>query len=313
MLNQSVPLGDDLKSILIEKAYRFWKRDFSEDVRNVNLELAKYQQVSAGFREDIPAIPFSSYPFDLFPGNCIAIIGLNPAYQNPKKLTAYREQVELQQFHKEGRAGFNKFLKNRADYFTESNLNYHGGHFTKLGGFLGRTLLSNAAEYSVDDKLNCSMKIFRNFVFVSDFLPWFSENTKNTSAQKVSSSKSDSLMMYRSLLSDILCVLKPRWIQCNGLQMAQYAECVFGLGEGGLIERRYGENEKWRILVSRIEIEPSDDLKEIVQPLRTFLCLHNFTSSRSGQSFKHFSKMSECLRTWIGDEERFQFDMLSPR
>jgi hypothetical protein len=119
-----------------------------------------------------------------------------------------------------------KYHDLRKGYFDDESRIYYGTYFTRLGRLIGEKQLHIDIAPKLD-RAKFAKRIFRDYVFKADFMPWFSTGTGGIDWDKVADSRDDALVEYHRLLTSFLIALKPCWIQCNGKGARKVAERLF--------------------------------------------------------------------------------------
>lgn len=201
----------------------FLRRNYESDANGLNETLSRPGK-SAGFAATMPPIPYTGNPFALTTGNCIALFGLNPrwrSWSDPWAQLEYKPYRALINGLHDGTEGsLDKILRFRAAYFDEGCEYYYGKYFTRLGKYIGENFLNQTCTETPNI---FARRAFRNHIFKSDLLPWFSENTSAIDWARVASSSEAALDNYYSLTHSLLALLRPRWIQINGTQSLEHA------------------------------------------------------------------------------------------
>ena len=119
---------------IIDSLHNFMKRDYSKDVEELNLLLAKSN--SADLRPESPPIPFTENPWSKVKGECTLLVGINPKWHEPGSKTGQfeseiSESISLINRFRDGDEDcFSKYLDQRKNYFREGF--EYGGHFTYI-------------------------------------------------------------------------------------------------------------------------------------------------------------------------------------
>ena len=74
---------------LVDALYRFMKRDYSQDVRELNRALAETE--TADLRSEAPPIPFTGDPWSKVKHECTLLVGINPKWHEPGSKTGQYE------------------------------------------------------------------------------------------------------------------------------------------------------------------------------------------------------------------------------
>lgn len=281
---------------------RFLCRNYEEDQKRLNKLLALPGRATAGLIEDMSPLPFAGHPFDpALRGRCIALLGINPKWlgwdhpvHGPKEYRPLRDYINTLRDDKTALDGFLRF---RARYFTRENDFYYGRYYTKLGGLIGNRWFGDLIKLYSDPKSR-AISVFRTHVFKADILPWFSMDTAGIDARRLPSDD-DALSDYKLVLRAFLRLVRPRWIQFNGLQALPLIEGVLAttlrphtvLIGGGHMTCCLG----W---CSNPEITD--------KPLPVLV--HGFTNSAAGpQSQDKFNAIADAFERWVDDPRRFDF------
>lgn len=188
----------------------FWSRDYTGDVALLNEALRKPTAASAGFESAPPSI-LTGNPFALSPGECVAVIGLNPKWQPTMDISD--EIRAARQEHSSG--NFSAYEARRARYFAAVSPEYYGRYFTKLGRRIGESIFG---EHAPDAR-----ELFRTRAFKFDLLPWFSVDTGKIDADRISEDV-DPLRAWRRVIEAALSHLRPTMIVLNGCGMRSLTE-----------------------------------------------------------------------------------------
>lgn len=212
----------------------FMIRDYRRDSAALN---KAFNVSDSAFAEDMPPVPYTGNPFSLNSGHCIAFLGLNPrwlGWNNPWANIEYYEYKRIVDAFRMGESNLDALLAHRAVYFNDGIRYYYGRYFTSAGRFIGEHMLEiDRKEQKASD---FSRNVFNKYVFKTDLIPWFSNNTRGIDWHKAANSNIDALIQYRELLLKFIDSLQPRWIQCNGLEARPLIEETF---EATLHEHRH--------------------------------------------------------------------------
>ena len=197
-----MPIDAKSESEIKLKLKEFLRRDYREDVNRLNENLG--HRGHAGFTDQVPPLPFAGDPFALEPGNCIALLGINPKWKEPKEDVETKHDLNRQRlkscidlFCRGDDKQFDEFLTLRASEFTEGP--YYGQYYTKLGNHLFREWFQGKVS-TVKEGRAAAKEVFRRYVLKTDLLPWFSENTKKIDAKKLASADDPALIAYCEIL-----------------------------------------------------------------------------------------------------------------
>jgi hypothetical protein len=285
----------DWRDSFIDSFAKFMKRDYREDQRRLNSRLARVNSTSAGFIPDLPPIPFNSNPLTVEENACIAVLGINPKYNDkmPQQYETLRRATK--HLREGGKKEAIEWLQVRSDYYADGSTDYYKTYFNRIGNHIDKAWKVGPARNTKDAR-----SLFRSRIFKSDVLPWFSVDTKDIDQNKLSAAEADdcALKEFRALLGSAIAAAKPRWIQVNGLQlrdtMSAFFDCDFA--ELSKFERGHSHTALagWTTLNGSAP--------------RTPVLLHGFLSSASGpQSPEAFFKIARTFETFVQEPERFVF------
>jgi hypothetical protein len=286
-------LEAEYETELKRRIFQFLSRDHELDIAKLNVDLALKKSFGAGFDLKLPPIPYTGNPFLLTPGNCIAVLGINPKALDDKKDNADREFGPLiacvQSLRSGDQGALSRYLALRAGYFDDDSEIFYKPYFTKLGGHLAREWFGHS-EIEPSAKAAIAKRIFRQYVFKADILPWFSANTAQVDPVRLANVRgsNDALHAYYELLSLFLVALKPRWIQINGLQMNELVRSFLNIGDLETIQ----VDVKHRIMFGNARVFPPLGTSVLIPVL-----IHGFTNSPSGpQTAKAFNSVASAFR-----------------
>jgi hypothetical protein len=289
-----MPIDVDSEAQIKTKLKEFLRRDYRQDIERLNESLGNGGD--AGFTGKMAPVPFAGNPFALDPGNCIAVLGINPKWKDPQKDAESEHDLNRQKlkscvdsFCAGDDKQFDEFLAARASDFSGGS--YYGPYFTKLGNHLFREWFHGKVS-AVKEGQPAAKEVFRRYVLKTDLLPWFSVGTAKIGAKKLASSNDPALMAYYETLDVLFHALKPKWIQFNGSSMRDTIEVI--------------------VQTDLLRIE-TDDGKYIwvgrsKKMLDTPVLVHEFTNRAGGpQTPKQFHSVAQAFRSWIKDDEYFEF------
>jgi hypothetical protein len=244
----------------------------------------------------MPPLPFAGNPFALKPGNCIAVLGINPKWSDPikEKETDHdrirqdlKKCVEL--FCKGDDTQFDEFLRLRASEFSGGP--YYGNYYTRLGNHLFWEWFQGKVSAAKKGQA-AAKEVFLRYVLKSDLLPWFSVNTDNIDSEKVRRSQNPALLLHFEILSLFIQKLKPRWLQFNGSQMRHTVEVIT---ETDL--KPIKTNDGMSIWVGRWG-----------KLSNTPIFVHGFVNSARGpQTANQFHAVAQAFRDELKDDSYFEF------
>jgi hypothetical protein len=203
-------------------AVELMMRDHVEDVRRLNSKLGHGN--SAELSEDVPPNPFVGDPGSLERGNCIAIMGINPALDRKMKPRFVKNEILIPMSCKEDFLAsrdiisFNRWIRKiRNYYFSDA---YNGGYFTTIGKKLGATWFIDRA--TSDPDLEMAKKILHNNTIKFDSIPYYSIEAKALSSNKVA----EQMDIDPALKCHVRCIealveeIQPQRLLVNGINVA---------------------------------------------------------------------------------------------
>jgi len=280
---------------------RFLSRDYVADQVRLNKALAKKSCQGAGLAADMPPIPFTGSPFTLRPGNCIALIGLNPRWNGWASKHAPIEYLPLKRSTDVIRTGHLGEIENyiglRASYFKDDSVMYYGRYFNRLGNRINGAwrLLADTDFLRAND----ARRLFQRYIFKTDVIPYFSNNTSYIDTRRLADAqKTDAaLVKYQSMTFGLLSYLKPRWIQVNGLQMEQFIRSFLDIQFTEIKLAASG-----RILCGWVDLKNGSSAIPVL--------VHGFVGSRGGpQSDLSFGEVARSFEEFVGEPSRFTLGM----
>lgn len=188
------------------KISEFWQRPYRADVALLDHALATRNETSARL-EPVPPSILTGNPYNLQPGKCIAVVGLNPKWRG------YTQEIQISE-EEHRRRDFTAYERRRLNYFNPNSPEFYGGHFTKLQNRLSETLIR--AEPA---------SVFVAHAFIVDLLPWWSNDTKYIDQQKATLAI-EPLRAWKSVLNAFLAELQPAMIVMNGCGMRDLTEVL---------------------------------------------------------------------------------------
>ncbi|MGB1472677.1 MAG: hypothetical protein ACPG87_06325 [Candidatus Thalassarchaeaceae archaeon] len=200
---------------------RFMARDFRDDVLWLNNNLSKKNKPTANLRDDIPPIPFTGDPWAKARGDCTLFIGINPRFQDSTIPPNHREFgssiSSINRFHSGDDSGFEEFLSQRREYFT-NGLKY-GKHYT----FPGKMFQKH--WYDVENP-------WIQHVQSMDAVPWFSKTDEMDLDSLLDAYSSEEMFLaYRSVVEEVVELIQPKFIQLNGKKPRIIFEELYGIDE----------------------------------------------------------------------------------
>jgi hypothetical protein len=200
----------------------FLLRPYAKDIEELNSILPTNKKGAQALKEERPPIPFSGNPFLLTPGHCIAVLGINPNWNEGDFVRRKNEYDPLKSLIDGLRAGdvtcFDQFIRQRASFFSEDSKIYYGPYFSRLGGYIARAFFPDNFQKHVSSQ-RLAKEVFSKLVFKSDILPWFSRDASLLNPQALRRASAEPLQAWFALLRSFLVFLRPQFIQVNGFQM----------------------------------------------------------------------------------------------
>lgn len=276
-----------LVSELERQAVDLLKRDHEADITRLNAALAKKDRESAGLEISLPPVLFTGNPFKLTPGECVALIGINPRYQKPgqKKSGGRIEYPQLvgcvDRLRKGDVSLLDEYIDHRASFFDINSQMYYGKYFTGLGKLLSRHLGIGQSEAE-------PRSLFRKHVFKADALPWFSEDADAIDFDKLASCRDECWIEYYSFLTKMLGHLRPRWIQCNGKSSGKVLSAILGISLDTLSFTVDGKRQSIQV-----------GWAAIAGTVPTPILVHTFLSSVRVNHDGYGLRMAKIWREWL--------------
>lgn len=280
----------DVNTRIRQAAIDLMARDHVNDVNRLDAILGN--QNSATLSNRVPPNPYVGNPSNLVPGDCAALIGINP------RLDLDREG--FQEFEikipttcqanyartKDGAAFNTWFDKLHNFYHSEA---YYGRYFTKLGNHIGRSWFSSP-QPGEPAHVN-ARRVLSQHVLKIDAVPYYSVSDEMSPEKVVDAMENDPAMMtHRRLMEALFEECRPRHLQVNGKGTAgKMIKAVFGeigtfevIGEGNSsIEAGWGAIGRHRLPI----------------------LIHGFTNSPYGpQSPEAFRACVTNFQKWIIDQ-----------
>ena len=281
---------------------KLMSRDHVSDINRLDSILGKGE--SATLSNIVPPNPYVGNPGKLIPGECVALIGINPkldierpGFQHfdvnipTKSQKKYSKTNDYQAFE----PWFEKLHRYYDDrYFIYENGKkvdpYYGRYFTKLGNHIGRAWFNSPPPEKGPKHPNARM-VLENHVLKLDAVPYYSSSDKMESSNLKESMRSDPAMrVHKQLIDCLFQECKPRHLQVNGKTTA--GEMVKDLfGEWGSFER-IGKG------VSSIEVGWAK-----IGGHTSPILIHGFTNSSTGpQSPKAFLECAYNFERWLDSQ-----------
>ena len=212
---------------MMDKLLNFLRRDFEADVRELNvlLRLKGEGQLAT----EVPPNPFVGNPDSLVPGECVALFGINPAYR-PNMKGFQETEIDiptraLDEWKATGEVeALQPWMRKIEDYFVSDT--YYGRYFTRLGNILGQEEFPST--WSASPRGTGARMVFHHHVLKLDIIPYYSAKAEfNLVLLKETYATHPALIAYRTFVSDLLNITKPRWIFLNGNAPTAVMEALF--------------------------------------------------------------------------------------
>ena len=285
-----------------ETTIKLMSRDHKSDINRLDSILGRGE--SATLSNIVPPNPYVGNPEKLVPGECVALIGINPkldldrpGFQHfevkiPKNCQKnYSKTNDYQAFD----PWFEKLHRYYDDqYFIHENGKkidpYYGRYFTKLGNHIGRAWFNSSPPEKGNKQPN-ARRVLENHVLKLDAVPYYSFSDKMESSNLKESMQSDPAMrVHKQLIDCLFQECRPRHLQVNGKTTA-----------GEMIKQLFGERESFQRIgngVSSIEVGWAR-----IGGHRLPILIHGFTNSSTGpQSPKAFLECANNFDRWLGSQ-----------
>ena len=274
-------------------------RNHFEDINRLDNLLGKDE--SATLSNIVPPNPYVGNPNQLIPGECVALIGINPKLDLDRKgFQEFEINIPRRCQARYARTGdassfepwFEKLHRYYdKEYFVFENGKkvdpYYGPYFTKIGNHIGRSWFDSPPPEKGTTQLNARSVLDRHVVKL-DAVPYYSISDKMDADNLRDSMNTDPAMKaHKQLIDSIFQECKPRHLQVNGKGTA-----------GGMIKSVFGEEgtfEKIGRGVSSIEVGWGN-----IGNHELPFFIHNFTNTSNGpQSAEAFDECVHNFETWL--------------
>jgi hypothetical protein len=291
-----------MKPRIRDAAIGLMSRDHIGDVRRLDSLLGKKE--SATLSSIVPPNPYVGDPSKLIPGECVALIGINPkldrtrpGFQHFEIDVPNRCQIEFEQTN-DSRAfdpWFEKLHRyyDKEYYVFEDGKNidpYYGRYFTKLGNHIGRAWFDSPPPEDGAVQPN-ARKVLGNHVLKIDAVPYYSISDEFDAGEVKKSMRNDAAMKaHKKLLETLFEECRPRHLQVNGKTTA-----------GSMIKDVFGEKDSFESIgkgKSSIEVGWGE-----IGNHELPILIHGFTNVSGGpQSAEAFLKCSQNFELWLKDQ-----------
>lgn len=197
---------------------KFWSRPYEADVALLNRELKKSSCATAGLEVAPPSVLTGDIS-RLEPGNCIVVLGKNPAWRKGGLSAPWAKADVLPTIRDHNNGDFATYRKRRARYFEPGNPQNHGGHFTKLGNVLRANIHLPAHD---------ARSFLNNHVAIFDVIPWWSVDTKKIDASRLTQDI-EPVRHWHEVLTTAFRHLRPNVIIVHGVGFSTVAEKILGI------------------------------------------------------------------------------------
>ena len=237
---------------MYQELYRFLRRDFAEDIAELNelLQLNDDGKLVA----EVPPNPFVGNPELISHDNSIAMIGINPAYR-PNIDGFYHTEIKLPtQCLKNWKLNgdlkeLTPWLDKIKNYFVSET--YYGRYFTRLGNILGPEIFHETWSNSAI-KSRARM-VFHNHVLKLDIIPYYSKKANfDDRLLNIAFTTHPSLIQYHKFIVEILAKTNIKWIFLNGNASIRIIELLLGDGKFDMIN--IGPTKRTEISLGKVRI-----------------------------------------------------------
>tara|TARA_B100000470_G_scaffold43846_1_gene32046 strand:- start:150 stop:1034 length:885 start_codon:yes stop_codon:yes gene_type:complete len=293
-----------MKPRIRDAAIGLMSRDHIGDVRRLDSILGKKE--SATLSSFVPPNPYVGDPSNLVPGECVALIGINPrldrtrpGFQHFEIDVPNRCQIEFEQTNNS--RAFDPWFEKLHRYYDEEYCIFEGGenidpyywpYFTKLGNHIGRAWFDSPPPEKGPVQPN-ARKVLGNHVLKIDAVPYYSISDEFDAGEVRKSMGNDAAMKaHKKLLETLFEECRPRHLQVNGKNTAgTMIKDIFGKRE--LFEMRGEEKTPTEIEVGFVNIGKH----------RLPIMIHKFTGNAGGpQSPESFLECAKNFDDWLKDQ-----------
>jgi len=232
-------------------AVELMMRDHVEDVRRLNSILGR--SVSADLSEDVPPNPFVGNPTSLKVGKCIAIMGINPAFDRKMRFNFVHNEIDIPIMCKDGFmvsrkvSSFEPWIQKINNYYFSDA--YNGGYFTTIGKKLGATWFIGRENSEIDSEM--ARTILHNNTIKFDTIPYYSIDADSLSSERVADAmnveKDDmdpSLRAHVNCIEALIEETRPNRLLVNGIDVAGEVVRKCFIVDGTLEKRRIKVNSR---------------------------------------------------------------------
>jgi hypothetical protein len=262
-------------------------RDHADDVRRLDSILGRGE--SATLSPLVPPNPFVGDPTRLIPGECVALIGINPKLDLDRKGF---QQFEIDiptacqaSYARSGDAeAFSPWFEKLHNYYDSDA--YYGRYFTRLGNHIGSAWFTSPGE---GEPANVNARrVLRDHVLKLDAILYYSTSDEMDPERVIKAMHGDeALGAHRKLMEAMFEECRPRHLQVNGKTTA-----------GSMMKALFGERETFENIgrgPSSIEVGWAE-----IGSHRLPLFIHGFTNVSSGpQSRQAFLECAAQFEAWL--------------
>jgi hypothetical protein len=278
-------------------------RDHVEDVNRLDKILGK--QDSATLSNLVPPNPYVGNPNKLIPGECVALIGINPKLDLDRPGFKHFEaniplscQTKFEETNDS--TAFDPWFEKLHRYYDNQYFvmedgkkidPYYGRYFTKLGNHIGRAWYDIHPPDKGSKQPN-ARTVLGSHVLKLDAVPYYSFSDEMDGVNLKESMQYDPAMrVHKQLIDCLFDECKPRHLQVNGKGTAgEMIKAVFG--EDGSFEK-IGKG------TSSIEVGWGT-----IGHHKLPILIHGFTNTSGGpQSPEAFLECANHFEKWLGNQE----------
>ncbi len=292
----------EMTSKIRDATIKMMARDHSEDVNRLDKILGK--KGSATLSNLVPPNPYVGNPSKLNPGECVALIGINPKLGLDRPGFKHFEvniplscQTKFEETNDS--TAFDPWFEKLHRYYDKQYFviedgkkvdPYYWRYFTKIGNHIGRAWFNSPPPEKGSTQPN-AREVLGSHVLKLDAVPYYSFSDEMDSGNLKEALLSDPAMrVYKQLIDCLFDECKPRHLQVNGKDTAgEMIKSVFG---------EEGSFEKFGKGVSSIEVGWGK-----IGHHKLPILIHGFTNVSGGpQSAEAFLECANHFEEWLNNQ-----------
>lgn len=212
---------------LENKLRAFYRRDWHADVDILNRDLARGDRDTARFEFSPPSI-ITGDPFRLTPGNCLLVVGINPAWPN----TEHKRRIDCHSAQLAWETGFEAYRAHRRSYFAEAHGRdgrtrnadqRYSPHFSRLGNAIAHAVGAMEPGW---DAGPVARKLFRESAAIFDLLPYWSADIRHVDLSRVDLDRHDCISHWNGVIEAFIDEKAPALIIVNNCGQRSLIEAM---------------------------------------------------------------------------------------